>query len=597
MAAPLQSAAGNVYGRGRRSIGVDLKAPEGVEVVRRLTDRADVFVEGFRPGVAERLGLGPDELRGRNPGLVYARMTGWGQQGPMAAKAGHDINYIGLAGPLAHIGRAGQPPTVPLNLVGDFGGGGMLMALGVAAALVERAGSGQGQVVDAAMVDGAALLSAAMAPAYQTGYFSEDRGTNLLDSGAPFYDCYATADGRWLSVGALEPAFYADLLVGLGLAGGAAWPEGAVPDRDDPASWPALRERFAATFAARPLEEWLEVVRRPGCVRRAGPPVLGGHRRSPPGGPGHLGRRRGRGATSSGARASTAPRPRSTDRPRRPATTPTRCWWRPGSRPTRSPRSVEPAPSPRPRPAPGRSPPADHLVRRLAPPPTVARPAFRPRGSPTMSTRTAAITGSASGIGAAIRARLESEGWRVIGVDLAGQEVTADLSTPEGRQAAVGDVLDAADGRLEAAVPCAGLGPQVPSRALVASVNFFGAIEVLDGLFPALQRGDVPAAVLISSNSISMTPMDDPALLDRFLAGDEPGAREAAERFDGPSVYAMSKAALARAARSRVQAWGEAGVRLNLVAPGPVRTPLLQGTKDDRRAGPVRRPAAHPPRA
>jgi alpha-methylacyl-CoA racemase len=257
--AELSTAAGNVYGRGRRSIGVDLKSAAGVETVARLADRADVFVEGFRPGVAERLGLGPDLLRGRNPRLVYARMTGWGQDGPMAAKAGHDINYVALAGPLAHIGRAGQPPTVPLNLVGDFGGGGMLMALGVCAALVERATSGEGQVVDAAMVDGAALLSAAMAPAYTKGVFSEERGTNLLDSGAPFYDCYETADGRWLSVGALEPAFYADLLTGLGLADGSTWPTGAVPDRDDQANWPELRSRFTEVLAGRTLDDWLDV--------------------------------------------------------------------------------------------------------------------------------------------------------------------------------------------------------------------------------------------------------------------------------------------------------------------------------------------------
>jgi alpha-methylacyl-CoA racemase len=257
MGAELSTAAGNVYGRGRRSVGVDLKAAAGVEVVRRLAGSADVFVEGFRPGVAERLGLGPDELTTRNPRLVYTRMTGWGQYGPMAAKAGHDINYVALAGPLAHIGRVGQPPTVPLNLIGDFGGGGLLMAMGVCAALVERATSGRGQVLDVAMVDGAALLSAAMAPAYIGGYFSEERGTNLLDSGAPFYDCYETADGRWLSVGALEPQFYADLLTGLGLGDAAAWPEGSVPDRDDQSSWPELRERFTALFASRSLEDWL----------------------------------------------------------------------------------------------------------------------------------------------------------------------------------------------------------------------------------------------------------------------------------------------------------------------------------------------------
>jgi len=203
------------------------------------------------------------------------------------------------------------------------------------------------------------------------------------------------------------------------------------------------------------------------------------------------------------------------------------------------------------------------------------------------SQRIAAITGSASGIGAAIRSRLEADGWRVIGVDRPGQgqEVEADLATSAGRAAAVAAVLDAGDGRLDALVPGAGLGPQVPTRAPLVAVNYFGAIEVLDGLFDALRQGERAAAVLISSNSISMTPMTDTTLIDLLVAGDEPGAIEAAERFDGPSVYAMTKAALARAARARVQAWGDAGVRLNLVAPGPVRTPLLQGTKDDPELG------------
>ncbi len=252
------TAKGNVYGRGRRSIGIDIKSTDGADVVRRLADQADVFIEGFRPGVTERLGVGPKDLQDRNPRLVYVRMTGWGQTGPLAHKAGHDINYVALAGPLAHIGRAGQPPTTPLNLLGDFAGGGLLLALGVCAALVERASSGRGQVVDAAMVDGVALLSAAIGPAYSGGYFSDERGTNLFDSGAPFYDCYETADGRWISVGALEPQFYADLLVGLGLADGTAWSDGVVPDRDDQASWPTLRARFTDVFASRSLDDWLD---------------------------------------------------------------------------------------------------------------------------------------------------------------------------------------------------------------------------------------------------------------------------------------------------------------------------------------------------
>lgn len=260
------TAAGNVTGRGRRSVGVDLKQPAGVEVVLRLLETADVLVEGFRPGVLERLGLGPDVVLARNPRLIVGRMTGWGQDGPLATRAGHDINYVAVAGPLAHIGRAGQPPTVPLNLVGDFGGGGLLLALGVVAALLERERSGEGQVVDAAMVDGAALLSAPIAPAYAMGYFSAERGTNLLDSGAPFYDCYACLDGEWLSIGAIEPQFHAALLEGLGIR-----PE-LHGDQNDRSLWPEQKARIAAVVASRARDHWLEVFRDvDACVA----PVLG----------------------------------------------------------------------------------------------------------------------------------------------------------------------------------------------------------------------------------------------------------------------------------------------------------------------------------
>lgn len=251
----------NLYGRGRRSVGLELRHPDAAGVVDRLCEGADVFVEGMRPGVAERLGVGPDVLTAHHPRLIYARATGWGQEGPRAREAGHDINYIGLAGPLFHIGRAGQPPTVPLNLVGDFGGGGMLVALGVCAALVERAGSGRGQVVDAAMVDGAALLFAPLFGAYAQGYFHPERGTNALDGGAPYYDCYRCADDRWLSVGAVEDVFYESLVAGTGLD-----PD-ELPDRHDESAWPELRARFADTFARRPRHEWLAVFEtRDACV-------------------------------------------------------------------------------------------------------------------------------------------------------------------------------------------------------------------------------------------------------------------------------------------------------------------------------------------
>ena len=243
-------AASDHLSRGRLSAGIDLKHPDGVALVRRLCREADVFVEGFRPGVAERLGIGPDVLCDDNPRLIYGRMTGFGQDGPLAHEPGHDLTYLAQAGVLAHIGRAGQPPTPPLNLVADFGGGGLLLALGVCAGLVERATSGLGQVIDAAMVDGAALLMAPLFGAALTGFWSDDRGTNLLDSGAPFYDCYECADGRFVAVAAIEPRFYAALLDGLGLAGA------DLPDQNDPAGWPTLRAAIGAELSTRSRDEW-----------------------------------------------------------------------------------------------------------------------------------------------------------------------------------------------------------------------------------------------------------------------------------------------------------------------------------------------------
>lgn len=238
--------------RGRRSIGLNLKDAEGVGVLLRLVESADVLVEGFRPGVTERLGFGPDVCLERNPRLVYARMTGWGQQGPMAQMAGHDINYIAVAGALHPVGHAGERPVPPLNLVGDFGGGGMLLALGILAALHERWTSGRGQVVDAAMVDGASLLVSFVHGMRAQGLWQDRRGENLLDSGAPFYDTYETADGRHMSVGALEPKFYAALLRGLGL-------EGEDLPQYDRERWPGMRTRFAEVFRRRTREEWTKI--------------------------------------------------------------------------------------------------------------------------------------------------------------------------------------------------------------------------------------------------------------------------------------------------------------------------------------------------
>ena len=239
--------------RGRRSIGLNLKDPAAIDLLLQLAGEADVLVEGFRPGVAERLGFGPEVCAQRNPGLVFARMTGWGQAGPLAPTAGHDIDYIAISGALSMIGRAGESPVPPVNLLGDFGGGGMLLALGILAALVERTHSGLGQVVDAAMVDGSALLTSFVYGMRASGTWQDKRGSNLLDGGAPFYDTYATADGQYVAVGALEPQFYAALLRGLGLTGA------GLPEQHDRDGWPVLRRRFAAAFASRTRAEWEQV--------------------------------------------------------------------------------------------------------------------------------------------------------------------------------------------------------------------------------------------------------------------------------------------------------------------------------------------------
>jgi alpha-methylacyl-CoA racemase len=236
--------------RGRRSVAVDLKHPEGAAIVLRLVETADALIEGFRPGVAERLGIGPEPCLARNPRLVYGRMTGWGQEGPYASQPGHDINYIALTGVLHAIGRAGDGPTPPLNVVGDFGGGGMLLAFGIVCALLEARTSGAGQVVDAAMVDGAALLGTMLHGMRRAGTWSNERGTNLLDGGAPFYDVYETADGGWISIGSIEPQFYAALLEALGLR------KADLPAQHDRARWPEMKARFAEIFRSRTRAEW-----------------------------------------------------------------------------------------------------------------------------------------------------------------------------------------------------------------------------------------------------------------------------------------------------------------------------------------------------
>jgi alpha-methylacyl-CoA racemase len=236
--------------RGRRSLALDLKQPAAKEVVLALLDQADVVLEGFRPGVMERLGFGPDVCHARNPKLVYGRVTGWGQHGPLAQAAGHDLNYIALTGMLHAMGRADTPPAPPLNLVGDFGGGAMMLAFGVVCAVLEARGSGKGQVVDAAMTDGAALLGAMMYGLRAFGSWNDAREANLLDGGAPFYDTYACADGKFVSIGSLEPQFYALLLKLTGAT------DPAFSTQMDETSWPQMKERFTALFKTRGRDDW-----------------------------------------------------------------------------------------------------------------------------------------------------------------------------------------------------------------------------------------------------------------------------------------------------------------------------------------------------
>lgn len=234
--------------RGRREITLDLKSPEGVATFLALVERADVVIDPYRPGVVERLGIGPEDCLGRNPRVVYGRMTGWGQDGPWARVAGHDINYLSVTGALEAIGEPEGPPQIPLNLLGDFGGGSLYLLTGILAALHERSVSGRGQVVDAAIVDGVASLSGFIHGLRGIGAWGDGRGVNLLDGGAPFYDVYRTADDRWMAVGALEPQFYAELVRLLELTD--------LPDQHDRARWPELRERLSARFAERTQQEW-----------------------------------------------------------------------------------------------------------------------------------------------------------------------------------------------------------------------------------------------------------------------------------------------------------------------------------------------------
>lgn len=244
----------NFWDRGRRSIAVDLKSEQGVEVVCRLAEGAEVFLESFRPGVVERLGLGPDVLLGRNPALVYGRLTGWGQEGPLAQSAGHSLNYESLTGVVRAIGPRGGPPVPPLTVVGDFAGGGMSLAYGVVCALLEARRSGKGQVVDAAMIDGVMSLAAPFYAMHESGMHTDAMGSNLFDGGAPYYNVYETSDGKYVSVAPIEGHFYALLLEKLGLD------PAELPDRDDPKQWATLREKMASIFATQTRDHWCELL-------------------------------------------------------------------------------------------------------------------------------------------------------------------------------------------------------------------------------------------------------------------------------------------------------------------------------------------------
>ncbi len=244
----------SLLNRGRRSIALDLKRPEATEAVLRLAGQADALIEGFRPGVMERLGLGPDVCLARNPRLVYGRMTGWGQEGPLASAAGHDINYIALSGALHSIGRRGEAPVPPLNLIGDFGGGALYLAFGVVTGLLEAQKSGKGQVVDTAMVDGAASLMTAIYGMYGSGIWSDERGTNILDTGAHYYDVYETKDGKYISIGSIETKFYDELLRLSGLKREELAPQ------NDRKSWPQMKDRIAALFRTKTRDEWCKIM-------------------------------------------------------------------------------------------------------------------------------------------------------------------------------------------------------------------------------------------------------------------------------------------------------------------------------------------------
>lgn len=239
--------------RSRRSVAADLKSPEGRQFVLDLIAKADVLIEGFRPGVTERLGLGPEDCAKVNERLIYGRMTGWGQDGPRAEQAGHDINYISLNGTLHAIGRKGERPVPPLNLAGDFGGGSMFLLVGILAALHERQTSGKGQVVDAAMIDGSSVLMQMMWSFRASGVWSDERGVNMLDTGAPYYDTYECADGRYVAVGPIEPHFYAAMLAGMGLD------PAELPAQNDRDGWPTLRKVFTETFAKHDRDHWAKV--------------------------------------------------------------------------------------------------------------------------------------------------------------------------------------------------------------------------------------------------------------------------------------------------------------------------------------------------
>ena len=523
--------------RNRRFVTADLKSDEGRGLVLKLVAKADVLIEGFRPGVTERLGLGPEDCAKINDRLVYARMTGWGQTGPRSQQAGHDINYISLNGLLHSVGRAGERPVPPLNLVGDFGGGSMFLLLGILSALWERQTSGKGQVIDAAMVDGSSVLAQMMWGMRELGIWTDERGTNMLDGGAPYYDTYECADGRYVSVGAIEPQFYAAMLDGLGLNAT------DLPGQNDRSRWPELRARFTEVFASKDRDHWAKVFAdSDACVT----PVLafGEVEREP-----HITERNTFYRVGNGLQPLPAPRfSRSTpDEPRPP-------------RPARIRHRIRP--------------------QRLG----IDRQLVLLKGMYVQITDAVAlVTGGASGLGLATTRRLLDAGAQVVVLDLKGEEVVRELGdrarfapADVTDETAVTAALDIADslGPLRIVVNCAGTGNAVKTLGK-------------DGPFPLAAFRKVVEINLIGTFNVLRLGAERIARQD--LLGEERGVivnTASVAAFDGQigqAAYSASKGGVVGMTLPIARDLASKGIRVVTIAPGLFDTPLLAGLPEPAR--------------